>query len=72
MLGVSHGELEMGRGLPELSGAIGKNIERLSSPELVPDMWRVGLWAGRVQAIWGTQTLGNFTLLAYKVGTDWD
>lgn len=36
MLGVSHGELEMGRGLPELSGAIGKNRERLGSPELVP------------------------------------
>lgn len=36
MLGVSHGELEMGRGLPELSGALGRNIERVSSLELVP------------------------------------
>lgn len=36
MLGVSHGELEMGRGLPELSGATGRNLERSSSKELAP------------------------------------
>lgn len=40
MLGVSQGELEMGRGLPELSGATGRKIEKLSSMELAPTLCR--------------------------------